>query len=306
MKETKVIVLAGFLGSGKTTLLQQLLAYLKEQNKSYAVVMNEIGDRSIDTELVGKDTPVSEILNGCICCSSKEQFDQAIMSTVQSYHPDYLFVECSGVSHPYEVIDSVTNPLIAHQVNFLGTLTTLDAPRFLTLQDQDPQLFRLMYEQAVYANLVIITKSEQLDPIELLKFNEQIQSLPIESTLQRNPKVLLEKIEHYKPYKTTAEEMDVDHLHIDTFRYTFTHPIDQTDFEHWLQQLDNCVLRVKGFLTFNHQPKTCYLFQYAFGVPLYQPYDMNPKHNLVIIGKHLDKDKLLLDMQQLDEIDKNM
>lgn len=301
MKETKVIILAGFLGSGKTTLLQKLLTYLKSENKSYAVVMNEIGDRSIDTQLIGKETPVNEILNGCICCSSKEQFNQAIMSTIQSYQPDYLFIECSGVSHPYEVIDSVTNPLIAHQVQFLGTLTTLDAPRFMALQDTDPQLFRLMYEQIVYANLAIITKSEQLDPEDLLRFNEQLKTLPIKTTIQVEPQKIIETLTQYQPYKTLANEMNVDHLHIDTFRHTFTKPIQQSRFEEWLQQLDENVLRVKGFLTFTHQPKTCYLFQYAFGVPLYQPYEMNPQHNLVIIGKHIDKEKLKNEMQFLEE-----
>ena len=304
MKETNVIVMAGFLGSGKTTLLQKLLCYLQDNHQSYAVVMNEIGDTSIDTTLIGKDTPVNEILNGCICCSSKEQFDQAIMSTIQQYHPDYLFVECSGVSHPYEVIDSCLNPLMSHFVNFKGVITTLDVPRWLYLQENDPSLFRLMYEQLAYANVVIPTKTDLLDPEALLSFNDQRDALPL--TREQwiwNPQAttIFNQLDKGQPAaKQKKDEMTTQHMHIHTVRYTFKHPISQTAFEDWLRQLDDTILRVKGFLSFDHHPDKCYLFQYAFGVPLYEEYDMNPQHNLVVIGTDFDTEAIYKQLEQLD------
>lgn len=291
-KQTKVIILAGFLGSGKTTLLQKLMTYLKENNHTYAVVMNEIGEQSIDTELIGKKTPVSEILNGCICCSSKEQFDQAIASTIQSYNPDYLFVECSGVSHPYEVIDTCLNPLVSHQIDFKGVITTLDVPRFFWLKENDEQLFRLMYEQALYANQLLLTKTDTLTPDQLLIANDMLQSYPfVTPSYFTSAKQLLHALTYQKT-EQPQQHMSVGHMHINTVHHTFDHPISQVQFENWLTHLDDSVLRIKGFITFDHEPNTCYLFQYAFGVPLYQPYDMKPTQNIVVIGKDMNKENI--------------
>jgi len=46
----KVIVLSGFLGSGKTTLVKNILA--NAQNKKVAVILNDISEIDIDTDLV--------------------------------------------------------------------------------------------------------------------------------------------------------------------------------------------------------------------------------------------------------------
>lgn len=46
----KVIVLSGFLGSGKTTLVKNILT--NAQNKKVAVILNDISEIDIDTDLV--------------------------------------------------------------------------------------------------------------------------------------------------------------------------------------------------------------------------------------------------------------
>ena len=292
MKQTKIIILAGFLGSGKTTVLQKLLTYLKEKQLSFAVVMNEIGEISIDTKLVGKETPVNEILNGCICCSSREQFEQAIASTIQNHHPDYLFVECSGVSHPYEVIDTCLNPLVSHNIQFQGVITVLDVPRFFYLKEHDEQLFRLMYEQARYADTLLLTKTEQLTADELFVATEQLAHYPfVKGQYMTSAKVVLDELMH-KDKQNNQHELSVGHMHIQTLHHTFEHTINKEHFEDWLRSLDESILRIKGFITFDHDEKTTYLFQYAFGVPLYQPYDMHPKQNIVVIGKDINKENI--------------
>ena len=52
MKKVEVFILSGFLGSGKTTLLTNLLLQEKELNRKVAVVMNELGKVSIDSQAV--------------------------------------------------------------------------------------------------------------------------------------------------------------------------------------------------------------------------------------------------------------
>ncbi len=48
--KTEIYILSGFLGSGKTTLLKQLLQQEKDRNRNIAVVMNELGQVSIDSK----------------------------------------------------------------------------------------------------------------------------------------------------------------------------------------------------------------------------------------------------------------
>ncbi|MBM4764719.1 hypothetical protein GNT69_20930 [Bacillus sp. B15-48] len=64
-----MIILSGFLGSGKSTLLQDLIQFEKNRGRRIGVLMNELGEISIDSAVVPSDTPLKEMLNGCICCT---------------------------------------------------------------------------------------------------------------------------------------------------------------------------------------------------------------------------------------------
>ena len=65
-----VTVLTGFLGSGKTTLINWILR--GDHGMKIAVIENEFGAVSIDTELVGAnikatDNDIITLSNGCVC-----------------------------------------------------------------------------------------------------------------------------------------------------------------------------------------------------------------------------------------------
>ena len=50
--KTEVYLLSGFLGSGKTTLLKNLLQQEKQDKRKVAVLMNELGSVSIDSDSI--------------------------------------------------------------------------------------------------------------------------------------------------------------------------------------------------------------------------------------------------------------
>ena len=74
VKRTPVTILTGFLGSGKTTLLNRILS--ENHGHKIAVIENEFGAVGIDEKLVianaFDDEMVVEIMNGCICCTVRE------------------------------------------------------------------------------------------------------------------------------------------------------------------------------------------------------------------------------------------
>ena len=76
MKETKVLLITGYLGSGKTTLLNRILN--NKRGIRFAVIVNDIGEVNIDADLIQKggvvdqqDDSLVALQNGCICCSLK-------------------------------------------------------------------------------------------------------------------------------------------------------------------------------------------------------------------------------------------
>ena len=63
-------VLTGFLGAGKTTLLNRILN--GDHGLRIGVLVNDFGAVNIDAELVvGVDSDVVSLANGCVCCSRR-------------------------------------------------------------------------------------------------------------------------------------------------------------------------------------------------------------------------------------------
>ena len=74
-------VLTGFLGAGKTTLLQRLLG--TAEGRGTAVIVNEFGAVGIDDALVRGSTDATVLLgNGCLCCTTRSDFQVALRRLV--------------------------------------------------------------------------------------------------------------------------------------------------------------------------------------------------------------------------------
>ena len=71
-----VYVISGFLGAGKTTLIQEILksGILKKP----MLIENEFGEVGVDSAFFDGNLQVREINNGCICCSLKGDFKDAL------------------------------------------------------------------------------------------------------------------------------------------------------------------------------------------------------------------------------------
>jgi len=100
MKKIPVNIITGFLGSGKTTVIANCLSN-KPRHEKWAVMINEFGSVAIDTttlksQFAEKDS-IIEIAGGCICCSSKEYFEDHVNKIVESYSPDRILVEPTGL-----------------------------------------------------------------------------------------------------------------------------------------------------------------------------------------------------------------
>ena len=106
---TKIDVFSGFLGAGKTTLIKKLLkeAYAGEK---LVLIENEFGEIGIDGGFM-KDAgiQVTEMNQGCICCSLVGDFGKALAQVLEQFHPDRILIEPSGVGKLSDVLKAVMN-----------------------------------------------------------------------------------------------------------------------------------------------------------------------------------------------------
>lgn len=162
-KRVTVYVLSGFLGSGKTTLLTKAIDYFTEAGRKPAVIMNEIGEVNLDGQLIANEVPMSELLGGCICCSSRGDLATALKELVTEEQPDLIFIESTGIANPMEIIDEVTDASLILPVELKAIITVVDAPQLLELsRTSRGKTYRLMQEQIRCANLLLLNKADLL------------------------------------------------------------------------------------------------------------------------------------------------
>ena len=302
MKTVEVVILSGFLGSGKTTLLQNLLDQEKEKGRKFAVVMNEIGNVSIDSDILNEETRIEEIVNGCICCTNKTQLEKAILTLVMMDQPDIIYIESSGIAHPMEVYDTCLSPVITN-ILVKSIITVLDGPLWVNQEKMSLKIRKLLKEQIRYADQILINKVDLMSGREYEQLIVEIgQQNPLAlKHMTTFSRIALEDIKYREDKIQGAhEQLHVEnHLHVSSLTYLFEEPINRESFMNWLKQVPSTIHRIKGFLRFKDEPNYTYLIQYAFGVPYFIESDINFSMNLVIIGENLDK---AIYIKQLDEL----
>ncbi|KAB7709000.1 GTP-binding protein [Bacillus aerolatus] len=300
-----VYVLSGFLGSGKTTLLKQLLVHLKGQNRRPAVLMNELGDVSIDSAVVEEDTPLKELLNGCICCTVQEQLESQLQELLFNETFDDLIIETTGAAHPVEAIDAIMSPLFADQLEWKGILTTVDCLTWKKRAELPPAVLQLMYEQIKHADLLVVNKTDLVSEMDVGTIAYEIQQINAERTLYaavnaKIPMKALQNLSMSKKEETTAVHAH-HHLHLSVFSHTFTQKVNMEEFEQWVRKHSETIFRMKGYVPVT-QSVFPMLFQYSYGMPLWMPEEMNMPTTLVIIGEQLNQADMKAELTSLENV----
>ena len=104
---TKVDIFSGFLGAGKTTLIKKLIAEAL-QGQKLVLIENEFGEIGIDGAFMKESgIRVNELNAGCICCSLVGDFTAALQQVLDTYHPDRILIEPSGVGKLSDILQAV-------------------------------------------------------------------------------------------------------------------------------------------------------------------------------------------------------
>ncbi|MFZ7944331.1 MULTISPECIES: CobW family GTP-binding protein [Bacillaceae] len=287
MKKAEVYILSGFLGSGKTTLLKRLLEDEQKAGRRVAVMMNELGKVSIDSDAITDDVELKELLGGCICCSMQDKLEAQLQGLLLVEQPDVIYIETTGAAHPVEVLDSILSPLFADKLVIKGIITTVDGRRWKERKTLSPQLQQLILEQVRHADFIIINKLNELTEMEQVSITFEIQGLNPNATclLTNYSQVSIDPLRNLSvSFEKDSQRIE---LNLTTFVYQFKESINHTRFEDFLKDLPDTIYRIKGYVKFQYSQQP-FLFQFSYGMPLYIKEEMNLPLNLVFIGEKID------------------
>ena len=210
----KINVISGFLGAGKTTLIKKLLTG-SLKNEKVVLLENEYGEIGVDGAFL-KDAgiTVTELNAGCICCTLAGDFQDAIDQLIDTYHPDRILVEPTGVGKLSEILSAVEKAKERHEISVGGSATVVDAGKARMYMKNFGEFFE---DQVKSASTIIFSRTQLLDAARVEKSRALIAELHPDARIittpwdDMTPDFMLEVIENGKPiFFAPLEDEDED------------------------------------------------------------------------------------------------
>ena len=216
---TKIDIFSGFLGAGKTTLIRKLISEAFKGEK-LVLIENEFGKIAIDGGfLQDAGIEITEMSQGCICCSLVGDFGKALRQVLETYHPDRILIEPSGVGKLSDVIRAVQN-LHMEDVTLNSFTTVADANKCKMYMKNFGEFYN---DQIEHANSIILSRTDGIKPekleacVALLREHNQNATIITTPWDQLTGAQILETMEHKntleEELKLLAEETEHEHHH---------------------------------------------------------------------------------------------
>ena len=157
---TKIDIFSGFLGAGKTTLIKKLI---KEafQGEKIVLIENEFGEIGIDGGFMREaGIQVNELNSGCICCSLVGDIREALKKVVETYDPDRILIEPSGVGKLSDVTRAVEGVGETLPVSLNSFVTVADVNKVKMYMKNFGEFYD---DQISHASCIILSRTGSAD-----------------------------------------------------------------------------------------------------------------------------------------------
>ena len=155
----KIDIVSGFLGAGKTTLIKKLL---KEALDSQKVVLieNEFGEIGIDGGFLKEaGIEIREMNSGCICCSLVGDFGTSLKEVIETYHPERILIEPSGVGKLSDVMKAVNDVEAETGSTLNSAVAVVDAKKCKMFIKNFGEFF---VNQIEHAGTIILSRTDSM------------------------------------------------------------------------------------------------------------------------------------------------
>ena len=155
---TKIDIVSGFLGAGKTTLIKKMLEEVFAGGQ-VVLIENEFGEIGIDGGFL-KDSGIEirEMNSGCICCSLVGDFGKSLKEVVDTYHPERILIEPSGVGKLSDVIKAVKEVEASIDAKLNSFTTVVDVTKCRLYRKNFGEFFS---NQIEYAGAIILSRTDK-------------------------------------------------------------------------------------------------------------------------------------------------
>ncbi len=236
---TKIDIISGFLGAGKTTLIKKLIgeAFKGEQ---VVLIENEFGEIGIDGGFL-KDAGVNitEMNQGCICCSLVGDFGEALKQVVNDYHPDRVIIEPSGVGKLSDVIKAIQKASENVEIALNSATTVVDVTKAKMYIKNFGEFF---LNQIEACGTVVLSRTQNVDETKLLTAVDMIKEHNSEARIITTPwdditgEIILDAMEHSSSIedimKNFKYDPEVDDDDDDEHHHHHDHDDDDDEHEH--------------------------------------------------------------------------
>ena len=172
-KECCIDLYAGLLGAGKTTLIRQLLV-TEYAGKKVAIIENEIGRVNLDAELLRPaqaQITVREMTGGCVCCTIRGAFTEAIDLLTEEVGPDYIIIEPTGAADLEGLVQACEK---CHSALLRRMVMIVNAKKIVRLLTVVGDFYR---EQIEKATCIYLNFTEGMGEDDLEKARAEIRKL---------------------------------------------------------------------------------------------------------------------------------
>jgi len=173
VSKIKVDIISGFLGSGKTTLINKMLSSVYSGMK-IAIVENEFGQTSIDSELFSDNIEITELYNGCACCTLKMDLIDGIEKMVALNRFDRIIIEPSGVAKLSDMKYIFKEGILSDKIE-CGVCITIINPKAHKMYSEN---FGAFYnDQIENADTIYISRADKIGQEENENLKNDIEQL---------------------------------------------------------------------------------------------------------------------------------
>tara|TARA_B100000700_G_scaffold281619_1_gene332491 strand:+ start:2310 stop:3341 length:1032 start_codon:yes stop_codon:yes gene_type:complete len=317
-----ITIISGFLGSGKTTLLNHIL--INQKGIKTAVLVNEFGEIGIDNELIIKtEEEMIELSNGCICCSINGELVESIEKLMnKNKNLDYIIIETTGLADPLPVAMTLLGSNLRDKTRLDSIITLIDAENFNDVVLESP----IGRSQIIYGDILLLNKCDLASKNNINKSICKIKEIKKDARILKSIKgniplkLLLSvglfetdskpdvrsddhKSHHHEHSHEHSKEEDNKIEDFMSISFQSKEPFSLRKFQYFLDnQLKSNIFRAKGILWFRESERKHIFHMAGKRISIDDSEWRNERKNqLVLIGKELDKVKLLSQLNECIE-----
>ena len=181
---TKIDIVSGFLGAGKTTLIKKLL---KDALAGTRVVLieNEFGEIGIDGGFLKESgIEIREMNSGCICCSLVGDFGTSLREVMDTYAPERILIEPSGVGKLSDVMKAIQDAAEGSDMELNSAVAVVDASKCKIYIKNFGEFF---VNQIEYAGTIILTRTDKVSDAKIAECVELLRQHNDKATIITTP-----------------------------------------------------------------------------------------------------------------------